>query len=807
MTGVAPSSADGEQATSDRTGHGATEEATAGYVRSPSDVLRLIVFATITTVAITLTAAFQSDVLAAEERVIEAFTILTPTVERVIEGVIVWLSLITGLALLIIPLRRKRYRLFGYSFAASATAYVAMAGALALLDRPESEVLTRELDDRAGVTTLNDATLQSFAQLTAVFIVFGPFVTRPWRRAGAIALALTILLRFAVAARLPADLIITVPLGATVGVAVLLAFGRPDRRPTMAAIAAALTDNGLAVGAMQRASAGARSTAFLATDQNGRSVFVKVLGLGDRAADLLYRGYRYVKLRHAGDLRPFSSLRRGAEHEAFVALYAAGGGARVATVRVVALVGSDAVAIASDRIEGRPLTEIDDVDDELLHAVWEQLAALRAQRIAHRDLVGVNIVVDDQGHPWLTDFGLAELSVPDRLLDADVAQLLATTALAGGVDRAVAAAIEALGPNPVARALPKLQPSALDGTTRAALKVHDDLLEALQSAVATACGIEEVHFERIERISRRTLITAMFLALATYFLIPQFTDLPGVFERIETANWAWFPLLVLLTIVNYIGLTVALAGSVPDRVAVLPTFGAQVATSFAGPLAPAGVGSLALNVRFLQKQGVDQPVAASGVGLNAIAAIATHLSLVVVFVVWAGQSAFGSIDLPNLTALAVGVGVVALLAAIALALPYTRRAIVERLIPVARRAISGLSDVLTNPAKLAELFGGSSLVTVANMLALFVATQAFGGGLAFATVGAVYVVGRTIATFAPTPGGIGAIEAALIGGLVAAGMDNDTAVPSVFLFRFATFWIPILPGYLSLLWLQRRDYI
>ncbi len=809
MTGAAPVGAMGDEAASDRTGSGTTEEVTSGYVRSPSDLLRLLVFGSITAIAVTLTAAFQSEVLAAEERIIEAFTVLTPTVERVIEGLIVWLSMITGLALIVIPLRRKRYRLFGYSITASAVAYFAMAATLALLDRPESEVLIGELDDRAGVTTLNDATLQSFAQLTAVFIVFGPFVTRPWRRAGAIALAVTILLRFAVVAHLPADLIITVPLGATVGAAVLLAFGRPNRRPTMAALTTALADNGLIVDRLHEASIDSHATVLVGTDRDGRGLFVKVLGLGDRAADLLYRGYRYVKLRDAGDLRPFSSLRRGAEHEAFVALYAAGAGARVSAVRAVALVGSDAVAIAADEIDGRPLSALaeEEITEELLTEVWHQLALLRSRRIAHRDLVRQNIVVDRDGLPWLTDFDFAELSVPERLLDADVAQLLASTALAAGAQRSVDAAIAVVGPDVLGRALPRLQPSALGTDTRGALKQRAGLLDELQSAVADACDIDEVRFERIERINRRTLLTAVFLAIATYLLIPQFTDLPGVFARIETANWAWFPLLLLLTLVNYVGLTIAMLGCVPDRLAVLPTFGAQVATSFANKLAPAGVGSLALNVRLVQKQGVDHAIAASGVGLNAVVAVATHLSLVAVFVVWAGQNAFGSIDLPNLTALAVGLGVVGALAAIALVLPYTRRVILDRLVPIVRRSLSGLGDVLTSPAKLAELFGGSLMVTMANLVALFIATQAFGGGLSFAAVGAVYVVGLTVATFAPTPGGLGAIEAALIAGLVAAGMSNDIAVPSVFLFRFATFWIPILPGWLTFVWLQRRQYI
>ena len=52
---------------------------------------------------------------------------------------------------------------------------------------------------------------------------------------------------------------------------------------------------------------------------------------------------------------------------------------------------------------------------------------------------------------------------------------------------------------------------------------------------------------------------------------------------------------------------------------------------------------MALNIRFLQKQGVDQPVAVSGIGLNTIAGLVGHITLVGVFLIWAGRDAFGSI--------------------------------------------------------------------------------------------------------------------------------------------------------------------
>ena len=46
----------------------------------------------------------------------------------------------------------------------------------------------------------------------------------------------------------------------------------------------------------------------------------------------------------------------------------------------------------------------------------------------------------------------------------------------------------------------------------------------------------------------------------------------------------------------------------------------------------------------------------------------------------------------------------------------------------------------------------------------------------------------------PTPGGLGAIEAALVAGLTGVGMDPAIAVAAVLSYRLATYWLPILPG-------------
>jgi uncharacterized membrane protein YbhN (UPF0104 family) len=388
-----------------------------------------------------------------------------------------------------------------------------------------------------------------------------------------------------------------------------------------------------------------------------------------------------------------------------------------------------------------------------------------------------------------------------------VAQLLASLATRVGPQRAVDAAIGVLGRSAVGDALPRLQMKALSGATQSAMKAHKGLLGELQTEVIERCGVEEVHYAELDRINRKTIITIAALALATYFLLPQLADLPGIVDQIEEANWAWAPLVVLTSIGTYLAAAMALAGAIPQRLPAGPLVAESVGSSFASKLAPAGLGGMALQVRFLQKQGVDEPVAVSGVGLNTLAGVVGHVTLIGVFLVWAGREAFGDVSLPNPIWLLLAIGVTLAAVGIAMLIPPIRRLVASRLWPIVSRGLQGIGTVLTSPTKLVLLLGGSILITFSYLTTLYFSTQAFGGGLPFAAVGAVFLIGSMIAQVAPTPGGLGAVEAALIGGLVAAGMENSIAVPAVFLYRLVTFWLPVIPGWFCFQWLQRHDYL
>ncbi|MGI4895922.1 MAG: lysylphosphatidylglycerol synthase domain-containing protein, partial [Janthinobacterium lividum] len=70
------------------------------------------------------------------------------------------------------------------------------------------------------------------------------------------------------------------------------------------------------------------------------------------------------------------------------------------------------------------------------------------------------------------------------------------------------------------------------------------------------------------------------------------------------------------------------------------------------------------------------------------------------------------------------------------------------------------------------------------------------------------VVGSSAVTAAvPIPGGIGASEASLVAGLVAAGVEPSAALSAALLHRFLTFWVRVPAAWVALLLLRRRSIV
>lgn len=120
---------------------------------------------------------------------------------------------------------------------------------------------------------------------------------------------------------------------------------------------------------------------------------------------------------------------------------------------------------------------------------------------------------------------------------------------------------------------------------------------------------------------------------------------------------------------------------------------------------------------------------------------------------------------------------------------------------------SDFGELARRPSKFGLLFGGQAIAKMSTIIAFVLSCGAFDVDLGFIELGALYMVANTVASAVPAPGGVGAIEAALVFVLVGSGVDQATAWASVLLFRLVNYWFPTIPGFIGLRISERRELI
>jgi uncharacterized membrane protein YbhN (UPF0104 family) len=614
---------------------------------------------------------------------------------------------------------------------------------------------------------------------------------------------------------------------------------------------------------------GDRGRRYFVTLEDGPPLDVTVVDREQQAQGFFYRAWRNLTLRGFATRSSLQSLRQALEQEALLAYAAIAAGANAPKLIATSELGPDAVMLVYEHTGGRTLDSLADeeITDDLLRLTWHQVQALQSRRIAHRRLAGDAILVDRSGTVILTDLRGGEIAAGELLLRMDVAQLVTTIGLRVGAERAVASAVGVLGPDAVADCLPMLQPIALSRSTRATLRrlsreraqrERDAILEASrQTRLARAeeapegstpvlekpdkkavraeqraekRAIDEAldeareedlltqirhqvllirpqaHVEpaRLERVRPRTLISFIAGAIGAYFLLTQLTHIEFG-PLVANAQWGWVAAAVLFSALSYFAAAMALLGFVPERVPFLRAVAAQVAGSFVKIVAPAAVGGVALNTRFLQRAGVRPGLAVASVGASQLFGLGCHILMLLSFGYLTGTEKTPSLS-PSRTVIA-GLLTVAVLVLVVTSVPFLRKFLVTRVRSLFAGVIPRMLDVLQRPQKLVTGIGGMLLLTACFVMCLDASIRAFGDdstSLSLASVAVVFLAGNALGSAAPTPGGVGAVEASLTLGLIAVGLPKEVAAPAVLLYRLLTLWIPVLPGWLFFNHLSRK---
>ncbi len=725
-----------------------------------------------------------------------------------------------GVALLILPIALairlivvRQYRRLGEAVATGGIAVGVVALVNLLLNQPVLRQLHIALHTTtAGVTGQHGATLDGYlAGLLAYATVVGLRGRAQWRTAFLTAIGFYAVASLADTNTTVLSLLITMAIGSAVGSGLRYALGTPTGRPAAAAIAAALSTEQAPIVAIRRiANGGSEVRRYSATVRDGDRLDVTVFDRDQQAADAFYRLYRRVRLKTQVSRSAPLSLEGAIERQALLIYATEDSGVLTPRLRSVSRVGPDAAVIATDHVEGTTLAELGAATtDEQLRQVWDAVLQLHRHRVTHRALTDDRIMVvsgPDGGQVALLEPGNGNVAATDLQFRLDLVQLIAQTALIVGPDRAVDVAAEKVPNEGLLGLVPLLQPVALYRSTRSALRSRKSVLTDVRKRLTAADPGGQVMPVQLERIRPRTLIMLIAGVFAAYVLAGQLANV-RLSTLLAHANPAWSLVALAFSAATYVGAAMAISGFVLERLNALRTLLVQVAGSFVILVTPAAVGGVALNVRYLRKANLSAADAAASVGVTQVMSFAVFGVLVLISAAVVGTSkAAKALTPPHWAyfALAVLVG----LTLIVLALPAGRKQLFSRVGSVASQVVPRLLDVAQSPAKLAQGVGGSVLVTVAYILCLAACVRAVGNThVPLASIAVVYLAGNAAGSFIPTPGGIGAVETALSIALAGAGMHAAPAITAVLLFRTVTFWLPVLAGWVSLHYLQRRDVL
>ncbi|HZU73985.1 MAG TPA: lysylphosphatidylglycerol synthase domain-containing protein [Acidimicrobiales bacterium] len=540
---------------------------------------------------------------------------------------------------------------------------------------------------------------------------------------------------------------------------------------------------------------------FEAQTRSGCCLAVEVVRRGQRRAGWSYRLRRLLASLEVDDEPGLSSPGHEVDHEAFVTLLADRAGVRTPPVMMAGDLGHGPALIVRQKVEGHRLSQLHagDCHDAMLDEIWRQVSQLGEARIAHHDLRADNVLIDAKGEPWILDFAFARAGAADGPLAQDLAETLVSLASVVGIPRAVQSARRSLPDARLRSALTYLQPLALPARIRAQLGGQRSLLADLSTEVAKTVGEPRPSFR--PRIRASTVLALAVGGGAVYLLLPQIGTVPRLLDAVRHADYWWLVAAFVAGAITFPMATASYIGAVKRPLPFWRTTLVQLASAFTSRLTPGGVGGMGLNMIYLQGISTPRSEAIGSIAVNQSAGVVVHASLFFISVAVIGASGvIGKVPLPTgWPVLAAVVGVLVGTGAF-LGSPLGRRRVLKPTIRVGR----DLFGVLRQPARALALFGGSAGVTLGNAAALAATLAAFDSHFSVVSVMAVYVGGAAIASPAPTPGNLGAVEAALVAGLTSIGIHSEPAVASVLSFRLLTFWLPILPGLAAFRYLQHR---
>ena len=272
---------------------------------------------------------------------------------------------------------------------------------------------------------------------------------------------------------------------------------------------------------------------------------------------------------------------------------------------------------------------------------------------------------------------------------------------------------------------------------------------------------------------------------------------------------AWWLLVVagIVSVGQYVGYGISLMGASTKPLPAGRTLELQVAESLTSMATPESIGSLALTMRFLTKQGLGAAEAAAVDGLSSFLTTFVGVILVPLGAIFAASSldvAALKKDVPS-GQWELIVAVVVLAGFITAAIKFPR---LRRRIHTFGGTIAGyLRQILAHPTRGLTIGAGELLTASAQVATMAFVLAALGAPINIAAILVITQIASAASNVVPIPGGLGAPEAILIAGLSSVGVGHTEALLAALIWRYLTYWLPPIPGAILLYDLRKHRLI
>lgn len=298
------------------------------------------------------------------------------------------------------------------------------------------------------------------------------------------------------------------------------------------------------------------------------------------------------------------------------------------------------------------------------------------------------------------------------------------------------------------------------------------------------------------------------VGVAIHLAVPALLAMAGAAPRLRRVRPEWFALMAMAEAASLGGAWALMRIAVPGlgwRLAAR----SQLAGNAISRLLPGGaVAGTAVTYRLWERGGISAPAASSGLVVTSLVSTLTLFALPAAAMVAAAAGA----PVPHgLLIVAVGVVLTAIAMAALSALLLFNDAFAlgsQRLVATAvglvrRKKHAGLPDRwLSRRDEMRALLGHrwrqALTAAIANwsfdIAALVLALASVGSRPHVSLVILAHVAGAVLGMIPITPGGLGFVEAGLLGGLALAGVPATDSVVAVLAYRVVSYWVPVIAG-------------